>query len=108
MYPYSQLELGKNIDMNEVRKWSAAACYAAKPKQPLCMISASGEQICLPENQYYIDGASAILGNKTQPSTCMRSVIEPFAEQEQGVEHVMERCIDGSYSINCARPIAKS
>lgn len=72
MSQYAQFELLKDIDLRSVNKWSAMACYAAKPQQPICMVGANGEQVCLPANVPYIDGAAAILGTfQTTKTTCM-------------------------------------
>ena len=89
-------ELLKDINMAEVQKWSANACYATKPKQQYSMFSASGEKIVIPENMKFVDGAAAILGNYKQEK-CI-SGLEHFVENEQP----LKKCMDGSYSARCA------
>lgn len=91
------LELTKDINMNEVKKWSAISCYAAKPQQPFCMISASGEKICMPENQHYVDGASAILGNFKTEQCVTGSHIEHFVQNNQS----LQQCVDSSFAVKC-------
>lgn len=103
----SQFELLKDIDLKQVNRWSAMSCYAAKPKVQSCMISASGEVVCVPDSVPYIDGASAILrGTAANPAVkntptamCMPSFIEPFANAAS-VAPTMEKCIDGSMAPN--------
>jgi len=68
----NQFELLKDIDMSKVKKWSALACYAAKPQQPNCMMSADGETVCLPQNTVVLDGASVILGSYEKQKSCVK------------------------------------
>lgn len=99
---YAQFELLKDIDLKSVSRWSAASCYAAKPKIAPSMYSASGEQVAVPETAGYVDGAAAILGKfQTSKPICMpASQVEGFSEHEHFVVK-MEKCIDGSSAPSC-------
>lgn len=100
------MELSKDLDLNAWKRNSAAACYAGssayKQKAGACMISASGEMVCVPQSTPFYDGASAILGQPAR-SVCAQTynnvaVIEPFTNGSGS----MQKCVDGSMSMQCA------
>lgn len=97
------MELSKDIDLDAWKRNSAAACYAgaaaSQQKSGACMISASGEMICVPQSTPFYDGAAAILGQPSR-AVCAQShnnvaSIEPFENDS------MQKCIDGSMSSRC-------